>query len=510
MNLIKSTGTFSFFTIISRILGYLRDIFIAIFLGVGPLADVFFVAFRIPSTFRRLFSEGAFNSAFVPSYMVELSKGKQNQSDEFANNIFNLLILVLFFIVIVVEIFMPFFVFLIAPGFDGDSQKMDLAISLTRITFPFLFFVSLASFFSAIINSHNRFAITSAAPIILNIMLVGVLFYGKFLNDQLVFYLSYAVTMSGIIQLIFLYIFVKKFYLPKVTFKIKIDEKVKFFFKKLIPSIFSSGVTQINILVGTIIASFQTSAVSYLYYADRIYQINLAIAGIAIGTVILPQLSNHIQNKKKDEIVLIQNKALELSLFLSIPASIALLIASEQIVSALFGYGSFDENGVKNSAKALFYFSLGLPAFSLIKIFSSFFFARNNTKIPFYISLISVLLNISISIFYFKSVGFIIIPIATSISSWFNSILLFIFLKKDNLFNFNLLFINRFLKILIAAIIMGIFFNYLINFFYSNLAYEQNFKSAYLIGTVLLALIFYLLIAVLIKAFKISDIKLKY
>jgi len=341
-------------------------------------------------------------------------------------------------------------------------------------------------------------------------MLVGVLFYGKFLNDQLVFYLSYAVTMSGIIQLIFLYIFVKKFYLPKVTFKIKIDEKVKFFFKKLIPSIFSSGVTQINILVGTIIASFQTSAVSYLYYADRIYQINLAIAGIAIGTVILPQLSNHIQNKKKDEIVLIQNKALELSLFLSIPASIALLIASEQIVSALFGYGSFDENGVKNSAKALFYFSLGLPAFSLIKIFSSFFFARNNTKIPFYISLISVLLNISISIFYFKSVGFIIIPIATSISSWFNSILLFIFLKKDNLFNFNLLFINRFLKILIAAIIMGIFFNYLINFFYSNLAYEQNFKSAYLIGTVLLALIFYLLIAVLIKAFKISDIKLKY
>jgi len=509
MNLIKSTGTFSFFTIISRLLGYLRDVLIAIFLGTGPLADVFFVAFRIPNTFRRLFSEGTFNAAFIPSYATELSQGKA-QSDKFANNIFNLLIVGLFLLILVIEIFMPFFVFLIAPGFEGDAQKLELVISLTRITFPFLFFISLASFFSAILNSHNRFAVASAAPIILNIILIGVLFYGKFLNDQLVYYLSYAVTVSGIIQLIFLYTFVKKFYLPKIIFKIKIDEKVKNFFKKLLPSIFSSGVTQINILVGTIIASFQASAVSYLYYADRIYQINLAIAGIAIGTVILPQLSKYIQSDKKEEIILIQNKALELSLFLSIPAAIALVLASEEIVSALFGYGSFDENGVKNSANALFYFSLGLPAFSLIKVFSSFFFARHNTKIPFYISLVSVLMNILISIFYFKSIGFIIIPIATTISSWFNSILLFIFLKKENLFNFNLIFIKRFTRILIASILMGLFFNYLINFFENNLTYEQNFKSIFLIGIVLLGLISYFLIAVLIKAFKISDIKLKY
>ena len=509
MNLIKSTGTFSFFTIISRLLGYLRDILIAIFLGTGPLADAFFVAFRIPNTFRRLFSEGTFNSAFVPSYASELSQGK-DQSDKFANNVFNLLILGLFILVLFIEIFMPLFVFLIAPGFDGDNQKMELAINLTRITFPFLFFISLASFFSAILNSHNRFAVASAAPIILNIMLIGVLFYGNFLNDKIVYYLSYAVTLSGIFQLIFLYIFVKKFYFPKITLKIKIDEKVKNFFKKLLPSIFSSGVTQINILVGTIIASFQASAVSYLYYADRIYQINLAIAGIAIGTVILPQLSKYIQNKQKDEIQLIQNKALELSLFLSIPATIALVIASEQIISALFGYGSFNEDGVKNSAKALFYFSIGLPAFALIKVFSSFFFARHNTKTPFYISLISVLLNILISVFYFKSMGFIIIPIATSISSWFNSIILFIFLKKNNYFSFNLAFISRFIRILIASIIMGLIFNYLINFFYENLSYEQNFKSAYLIGIVIVGLISYMLIAILIKAFKISDIKLKY
>ena len=508
MNLIKSTGTFSFFTIISRLLGYLRDILIAVFLGAGPLADAFFVAFRIPNTFRRLFSEGTFNAAFVPSYSSLIDNKKKSQ--KFANNIFTLLVIGLFFLVLIIEIMMPLFVFLIAPGFEGDYQKMELAITLTRITFPFLIFISLASFFSAILNSHNKFAVASATPIILNILLIGVLLFGKILNDELVYYLSYAVTISGILQLIFLYFFVKKYLSLKISLSFKIDNKVKLFFKKLLPSIFSSGVTQINILVGTIIASFQASAVSYLYYADRIYQINLAIAGIAIGTVILPQLSKHVLSNKKDKINLIQNKALELSLFLSIPAALALLIASEEIISSLFGYGSFNELSVMNSAKALFYFAIGLPAFSLIKIFSAFFFARHNTKVPFYISLTSVLLNVFISVVFFKEVGFIIIPIATTISSWFNAILLFIFLKIKDLFSFNLVFLNRFIKILLASVLMGIFFKYVIYFFNDKLLYEASFKAIYLIGAVILGLIFYLLIAILIKAFKRSDINLNY
>ena len=502
MNLVKSTGTFSFFTIISRLLGYLRDILIAIFLGTSVLADVFFVAFRIPNTFRRLFSEGTFNSAFVPSYSSEVTKGKK-QSNKFANNIFNLLLIGLFFLVLVVQIFMPIFVSVIAPGFIDDIDKMEIAINLTRITFPFLFFISLASFFSAILNSHNKFAAASAAPIILNIILIGILFFSKSLGDNLVYYLSCGVSLSGILQLLFLYKFVKKFYSLKLNFKIKVDNKVKIFFKKLLPSIFSSGVTQINILVGTIIASFQASAVSYLYYADRIYQINLAIAGIAIGVVILPQLS-------KNKILLIQNKALELSLFLSLPASFALLIGSDHIVSALFGYGSFNEVAVQNSARALYYFALGLPAFSLIKIFSSFFFANHNTTIPFYISLVSVILNILISIYYFNKIGFIIIPIATSISSWFNGILLLIFLKNKNLFTFNKVFIVRFIKIIFASLFMGLFFNFLLTYFQNELAFNQNIKSFYLILCVVLSLLFYLFISYWIKAFKISDFNLNY
>ena len=301
MNLIKSTGTFGFYTIISRLLGYLRDILIAIFLGTSFIADAFFVAFRIPNTFRRLFAEGTFNAAFVPSYTSQLNKNKL-KSNKFANDIFNFLLAGLFFLILIIQLFMPTFVGLIAPGFVDETEKIELAITLTRITLPFLLFVSLSSFFSAILNSHNKFAAASAAPIILNIVLIVVLLFAQILGDRLAYYLSFGVSIAGLLQLIFLYKFVSKFFKADLNLNFNYSKEVKFFFKKLLPSIFSSGVTQINILVGTIIASFQASAVSYLYYADRIYQINLAIAGIAIGVVVLPQLSKYIdlKNKKKD------------------------------------------------------------------------------------------------------------------------------------------------------------------------------------------------------------------
>ena len=217
-----------------------------------------------------------------------------------------------------------------------------------------------------------------------------------------------------------------------------------------------------------------------------------------------------IENNNDSQIISIQNKALELSLFLSIPATIALFIASKQIISALFGYGSFSEISVENSSLALFYFSFGLPAFSLIKVFSSFFFARHNTKIPFYISLISVLLNILISIIFFKKMGFIIIPIATSISSWFNAITLYIMSKKKGFFVYNDIFLYRFPRILLSSLIMGLFFYILLNFFGDKLVYSENFKFIYLLITILLSLMCYLFISVLTKAFKLSDINLNY
>ena len=426
------------------------------------------------------------------------------------DKVFSLLTFSLFGLVILVELFMPLFVSLIAPGFKSDPEKFVLATDLTRITFPFILFISLASFFSAILNSHNKFAAASAAPIILNIVLIITLLYAKHLDDYLVIYMSYGVSIAGLIQMIFLILTLKKIYKPKLKINLNIDNKTKSFFKKLLPSIFSSGVTQINILIGTIIASFQAGAVSYLYYADRIYQINLAIAGIAIGTVILPKLSSYIAQKKLKDIDLIQNKSMELSLFLSLPAMAGLLIASEQIVSSLFGYGSFDQEGVKNSAKALFYFALGLPAFSLIKILSNFVFARDNTKIPFYFSLISVIINASISIYYFRDFGFIVIPIATSISSWVNALLLYYYLNYKRYFRLSSSSILQFLKISFSVLLMALFLFYSINFFSVELEYDSNFKVIYLLLLVISSAVIYFVISLLTKAFKLTDIKIRY
>ena len=509
MNLIKSTGTFSFFTLISRLLGYLRDVLIAIFLGSGPIADAFFVAFRIPNTFRRLFSEGTFNAAFVPSYTSEKVRGIKN-SKKFAGKIFNLLLLSLLILTILAEIFMPNFIFLIAPGFNENSDKFDLTVKLTRITFPFLLFVSLSSFFSAILNSHNKFAIAAASPIILNIFLIFALLYFDNLENNLVLGVSYIISLSGVVQLLTLIFFTKKFYFPKISLNFKIDKKIKKFFRKLLPSIFASGVTQINILVGTIIASFQASAVSYLYYADRIYQINLAIAGIAIGAVVLPKLSEYIKTNNTAKIKFIQNKAIELSLFLSLPATLALLISAEEITSALFGYGSFDYEGVINSASALFYFSLGLPAYSLTKIFSSFLFARDNTKIPFYFSLISVIINIFLSLYFFNDYGFIIIPIATTVAAWFNTFLLLIFVISKNYFSTHETFKINVLRIFLTNILVIFIYYKLISFFHNYLSYNSEFKLLTILLIVIFTFIIYIIVSIFTKAFKVSDIKQKY
>ena len=197
-------------------------------------------------------------------------------------------------------------------------------------------------------------------------------------------------------------------------------------------------------------------------------------------------------------------------MFLSLPATAALFIGSEEIISALFGYGSFSEEAVSNASNALFYFGLGLPAFVLIKIFSTFFFANNDTKTPFYISLVSVILNITISIYFFKNIGFIIIPIATSISSWFNSLILFFYLKNKNLFKFNQIFFEKFFKIIFVSILMGLFFEYSLSIFENQLSYDYYLKSVYLILSVFFSLIFYLFLSLFIKAFKYEDIKLKY
>ena len=506
MNLLSSTFIFSFFTLISRILGYLRDILIAIFLGASIFADAFFVAFRLPNTFRRLFGEGTFNAAFVPSYSSEKIESKK-RGKKFADEVFSSLILALIFIVLMVEIFTPFIVYLIAPGFFENTQKFNLAVEFTRITFPFLLFVSLSSFFSGILNSNNKFAAAAAAPIILNLVLILSLLISYALNLNFAEQLSYGVTLAGIIQLFFLIFFTTKYYKPSFKFRVKLSKKVKFFFQKLLPSILSSGVTQINILVGTIIASFEASAVSYLYYADRIYQINLAIAGVAVGTVSLPILSRAFKQKNISKISNIQSKSIELSLLLSIPASLGLILASDEIVSALFGYGSFSLEDIDKTASALKYFGYGIPAFALVKILSNFFFARNNTKIPFYISCFIVLVNIVVSLTFFSEVGFIIIPIATSLSTWVG-VLTYVFLLNMN----NYLLLKKYLtqsilKIIFSTILMSFLLVFTLDHYSSYLEYAFKYKFVYLVIIVCFVTSVYLISCYLTGVLKKNNFK---
>ena len=508
MNLLSSTTIFSFFTILSRILGYIRDILIAVFLGASIFADAFFVAFRLPNTFRRLFAEGTFNAAFIPSYTSARIKSKK-KGKIFADEVLSLLLLILLFIVTIAEIFTPYLIYLIAPGFIEDSFKFSLAIELTRITFPFLLFVSLSSFFSGILNSNNKFAAAAAAPIFLNLVLISFILFSYFQNLNTVKLLSYGVTLAGIFQLFFLFYVTYNFYKPSFKLKLRISKNVKFFFKKLLPSVLSSGVTQINILVGTIIASFQAGAVSYLYYADRVYQINLALAGIAVGTVSLPALSKSIKSKNYFKTFDIQNKSIQLSLLLSIPASLGLILASEEIVTGLFGYGSFTLADVEITSRALSFFGFGVVAFALIKILSNFFFARDNTKVPFYISALIVLLNIFISLSFFNQIGFLIIPVATSISTWIGVVIFLYILIRKNFINLKMELFKNIIKILISSLIMSLMLVFSLEKFSSYLDYEYIYKSIYLLIIIGSVGIIYLLSCYLLGLLKIKSYKTK-
>ena len=315
-------------------------------------------------------------------------------------------------------------------------------------------------------------------------------------------------TLAGIFQTIFLIFLTTKYYKPSLEFKIRLSKKVKLFFKKLFPSILSSGVTQINILIGTIIASFESSAVSYLYYADRIYQINLAIAGIAVGTVSLPVLSKAFSQKKNLKVSNIQSRSIELSLLLSIPASFGLILASKEIVNVLFGYGSFTYEDVDMTASALKYFGFGIPAFALIKILSNFFFARNNTKTPFYISSLIVLLNVIISIYFFKEVGFIIIPIATSISTWIGVICYIYILNSKNFLLIQKYLYSSIIKVVASTVLMSFLLMVLLNNYSIYLDYGNKFKAFYLLIIVGFVTSIYLISCYLTCVLKTKNFKI--
>ena len=510
MNILKSSVIYSFFTLISRIFGFIRDIAFANFLGTGFFADIFYVAFRFPNTFRRIFSEGALNSSFIPVYAKLLDQPENENANIFAGNVSLLLLLVSGIIVILAEVFMPTFLSVLAPGFLENSDKFNSLIITSRIMFPFLVLITMCSIYSAILNAHGKFALSAAMPIVLNIFLILSVFASYNYEKNILAILSVGVIVAGILQFSILMFSLKQNKIEILFFKTFYKVGLQKFFNLFIPSLFSSGLLQINILVGTIIASYQASAVSYLYYADRIYQLPLALIGIALGIALLPSLSKKIKSGIKKEVFNLIEKTIIYALLLAIPASVALFIIPDVIMEVLFERGSFDEISTISTAKALKFFSLGLVAFILTKILTPIYFANERPRPPLVLGVLTVIINIILSILLFKNYGFVGIAIATTVSSWFNVIAMYLHLYISGIFVHSKKIFLPILIIIVSSLIIGLllFFSAQI---YANLIISNIIiQAVFLILVILISILVYFLLISFYKPFSYGTLKFEF
>lgn len=460
MSLLKNFATVGGATLASRLLGFVRDLLLAAAVGTGPVADAFVVAFRLPNLFRRLFAEGAFNSAFVPLFGRAVEEQGEDGARRFAGEIGSGLLFCLLVLTALAQIFMPVVVWALAPGFVGDAEKFDLTVLMARIAFPYLIFMSLLAFIGGILNTYQRFAAAAFAPVMLNvvmsIVLGGVLFMGVEDNTTLGIILTVGVTVGGIVQLAVVLIDLRRLGFSIPVYRPRYTASAKRLLALGIPGVVAGGVTQINVAVGQIIASMQDGANSLLYYADRLYQLPLGVIGIAIGVVLLPSLTRQLRSGQEDQYQRSLNNALEFSLVLTLPAAVALAVVPHEIVSVLFERGKFGPEAVEGTAAALAAFAIGLPAFVLNKVFSPGYFAREDTKTPMKFATVGLVLNVALSVLLFPMLQHVGIALATTIAGWVNTGLLVGVLWHRGHFSPNLTVLRKIALILVASLMMGV------------------------------------------------------
>lgn len=465
MKLYRAFATVGGLTMVSRVFGFIRDVITAAVLGTGPVADAFFVAFRFPNLFRRLFAEGAFNSAFVPLFAKRLEGEDQTAARRFAEEALAGLLFVLLLLTAVAEIAMPWLMYALAPGFSTDPNKFDLAVLLTQITFPYLLCISLVALLSGVLNSLGRFSMAAAAPILLNVVLIGALLVAAALgfnnSPGSGIVLAWGVAIAGLVQLAALWIAVRRAGLPLRFVRPVLSADMKRLITLGIPGVISGGVTQLNIAVGTIIASLQAGAISYLYYADRLYQLPLSIVGVAIGVVLLPDLARNLRAGDHRSVMDNQNRSIEFALLLTLPATVALAVSAEPIIRVLFERGAFTASDTLSTAAALAAFAIGLPAFVLIKVLQPAYFAREDTRTPMRFAVWNMLLNVAGSVglfFLFSALGLmphVGIALATSLSGWVNAYLLWSELTTRGHFEIDKRLRSNTLAMIGASIAMG-------------------------------------------------------
>ncbi len=455
----KAAGIVGLWTSISRISGFIRDMIIAVFLGAGPGADAFFVAFRIPNLLRRLFAEGALSAAFVPTFIDTIHRNGREEGLRLARIAVTFASLVLILITFLGIFFTPQVVRITAPGFFDDHEKFNLTVSLTRIMFPYIFFISLVALISGVLNSFGRFAAPAAAPILLNIsMIAGVLGLTRWLNWASYNSLAWAVTAAGIFQLCLQVPFlIAEGVRLKPDFHFKYPP-LKTMGKLFVPAAIGGAVYQVNVLVGTILASMlPAGSVSWLYYADRLVQLPLGVFAIALGSAALPSMSRLASTGDYKGLGESVSFSLRLIAFFTIPASIALIILREPIVGVLFQHGRFVQRDTTETAYALLWYTAGLWSFSGLKVVTQAFFSLKDTKTPLWISLGAVIVNLGVGLILMGPMRHGGLAFATTIAAAFNFLSLFVILiRRIKWFEIGK-FLTSILKISVASIVMGAF-----------------------------------------------------
>ncbi len=459
ISLIAGFVTVGLWTLLSRVMGFVRDIMIAAYLGTGPTAEAFLVAFSLPNMFRRFFAEGAFNMAFVPMFSKKLEA--KDDPHKFAQDAFVGMAFILTVFTVLGIIFMPGLVWLMASGFV-DDDRFGLAVFYGRWAFPYILFISLAALLSGVLNATGRFMAAAAAPVLLNIIFVLSMLLGAYFTTpeareaDIGSALAYAVPLAGIAQLALVWFAAKRAGYPLRIARPHLTPDLKRLAIIAAPAALAGGVVQVNLLVGRQVASFFDGAVAWLSYADRLYQLPLGVVGIAIGVVLLPDLSRRLAAQDQEGGRDAFNRALELSLALTIPAAVALLVVAIPLVSVLFERGAFSADDTASTALAVMIYGLGLPAFVLQKSLQPLFFAREDTRRPFQYALVAMLVNAVIAIGLSTFIGYVAAAFATTIAGWVMVVLLWRGARgMGTASELDIRFKRRIWRICLAALAMG-------------------------------------------------------
>ncbi len=452
--MIRRIATVGGLTLLSRVTGFARDVIMAAILGAGPLADAFFVAFRLPNHFRAIFAEGAFAAAFVPAYARTLEQAGIDAAKLFADRIAAALVAINLALLAVALMFTPAVVGVLAPGLD--PERFDLAVALTRITFPYLALVSLETLLAGVLNANNRFAAAAGAPVLLNLSLVATLAFAPFFESA-GYAAAWGVLIAGVVQVILVGVDAElqgygiRFRIPRL------DEKTRKFLKALGPAIIGAGGVQLALFADTVIASFlPTGSLSALYYADRINQLPIGVVGIAVGTVLLPEMSRRLAAGDEKGAAEAQARGIQLALLLTVPCVAAAMTIPELIMRALFARGAFTLADAQAAGMTLAAYSVGLLPFVMLRSFTAPFYARRDTMTPVKAALLAAAVNIALKVVLMGPLAQVGLALATSVGAWINLSLLALFARRQGFAVSGAAIGGPVAKLLIAGVVLGL------------------------------------------------------